>query len=84
MKELLVGNAPCSWGTLEHQDTSQQVPFNRMLDELVETGYTGTELGDWGYMPTDPAALAVPAFLSVAAGAAAAGDGPTTDTSPFS
>jgi inosose dehydratase len=29
-----------------------------MLDELVDTGYTGTELGDWGYMPTDPAALA--------------------------
>ncbi len=57
MKQLLVGNAPCSWGTLEHQDTSKQVPFGRMLDELVETGYTGTELGDWGYMPTDPDAL---------------------------
>jgi inosose dehydratase len=57
MKQLLVGNAPCSWGTLEHQDTSRQVPFDRMLDELVETGYTGTELGDWGYMPTDPEAL---------------------------
>lgn len=28
-----------------------------MLDELVESGYTGTELGDWGYMPTDPDAL---------------------------
>jgi len=28
-----------------------------MLDELAEAGYTGTELGDWGYMPTDPAAL---------------------------
>jgi inosose dehydratase len=28
-----------------------------MLDELVETGYTGTELGDWGYMPTDPERL---------------------------
>jgi inosose dehydratase len=28
-----------------------------MLDELAETGYTGTELGDWGYMPTDPARL---------------------------
>ncbi len=28
-----------------------------MLDELVETGYTGTELGDWGYMPTDPVRL---------------------------
>lgn len=57
MKQLLIGNAPCSWGTLEHQDTSKQVPFDRMLDELVETGYTGTELGDWGYMPTDPDAL---------------------------
>ena len=29
----------------------------QMLDELVETGYTGTELGDWGYMPTDPERL---------------------------
>ncbi|HZP05575.1 MAG TPA: TIM barrel protein [Terracidiphilus sp.] len=57
MKRLLIGNAPCSWGTLEHQDTSKQVPFDRMLDELVETGYTGTELGDWGYMPTNPDAL---------------------------
>ena len=57
MKKLLVGNAPCSWGTLEHQDKSRQIPFGRMLDELAETGYTGTELGDWGYMPTDPAAL---------------------------
>ena len=28
-----------------------------MLDELVETGYVGTELGDWGFMPTDPPAL---------------------------
>ena len=28
-----------------------------MLDELAETGYTATELGDWGYMPTDPPAL---------------------------
>jgi len=57
MKKMLVGNAPCSWGSLEHQDTSQVIPFNRMLDELVETGYTATELGDWGYMPTDAATL---------------------------
>lgn len=53
-----VGNAPCSWGTLEFgQSGTQQVPYGRMLDELVETGYTGTELGDWGYMPTDPLRL---------------------------
>jgi inosose dehydratase len=56
---LRVGNAPCSWGTLEFEEAKgEQIGFSRMLDELVETGYTGTELGDWGYMPTDPAALA--------------------------
>lgn len=50
-----IGNAPCSWGTLEFEETrGEQVAFDQMLDELVETGYTGTELGDWGYMPTDP------------------------------
>ncbi len=59
MKKLLVGNAPCSWGTLEFESVKgEQIPYSRMLDELAETGYTGTELGDWGYMPTDPAALA--------------------------
>ncbi len=58
MASLRVGNAPCSWGTLEFETTkSEQVDFRRMLDELVETGYTGTELGDWGYMPTDAPTL---------------------------
>jgi inosose dehydratase len=28
-----------------------------VLDEMQATGYAGTELGDWGFMPTDPAAL---------------------------
>ena len=58
MPRFLVGNAPCSWGTLEFEGTGGgQIGSARMLDELAETGYTGTELGDWGYMPTDPAAL---------------------------
>jgi inosose dehydratase len=57
MKELLVGNAPCSWGLLENQDQSKAIKYTQMLDELVETGYTGTELGDWGYMPTEPEVL---------------------------
>jgi inosose dehydratase len=57
MKELLVGNAPCSWGLLENQDQSKAIKFDQMLDELVETGYTGTELGDWGFMPTDAVRL---------------------------
>ena len=58
MAKLLVGNAPCSWGTLEFEEAkAEQIGYGRMLDELAETGYTGTELGDWGYMPTDPGAL---------------------------
>ena len=57
-KVLRVGNAPCSWGTLEFEGTKgEEIPFSRMLDELAEAGYTGTELGDWGYMPTDPTVL---------------------------
>jgi inosose dehydratase len=57
MRQLLVGNAPCSWGLMENQDQSKAIKYTQMLDELVETGYTGTELGDWGFMPTDPASL---------------------------
>jgi inosose dehydratase len=29
-----------------------------VLDEMSATGYRGTELGDWGFMPSDPALLA--------------------------
>lgn len=49
------GNAPCSWGTIE--GFGKGVPAARMLDELVEAGYRGTELGDYGYFPTDVAEL---------------------------
>lgn len=58
MTTIKVGNAPCSWGTLEFEGLEgERIGYAQMLDELVETGYTGTELGDWGFMPTDPAAL---------------------------
>lgn len=55
---IRVGNAPCSWGSLEFDGCQgEAIGCTRMLDELAETGYVGTELGDWGFMPTDPAAL---------------------------
>jgi len=58
VSQFLIGNAPCSWGTLEFEGKGgEPIGFSRMLDELAETGYSGTELGDWGYMPTDPPAL---------------------------
>ncbi len=56
--QLRIGNAPCSWGVLEFDELGPtSVGYAQMLDELVAAGYTGTELGDWGFMPTDPALL---------------------------
>jgi len=51
---ILVGNAPCSWGSLEFEGLAgEAIGYAQMLDELVASGYTGTELGDWGFMPTN-------------------------------
>ena len=59
MSLIHIGNAPCSWGTLEFEGfESERIHYQQMLDELVETGYTGTELGDWGFMPTQSPRLA--------------------------
>lgn len=52
-----VANAPCSWGVLEFDLPSKALGYAQVLDEIKATGYTGTELGDWGFMPTDPAKL---------------------------
>ncbi len=52
-----VANAPCSWGVLEFDLEGEAAGFAQVLDEMVETRYAGTELGDWGFMPTEPAAL---------------------------
>jgi inosose dehydratase len=55
---IRIANAPCSWGALEFEGLAEEpIGYRQMLDELRETGYTGTELGDWGFMPTEPAAL---------------------------
>lgn len=54
---IKVANAPCSWGVLEFDLEGEAATYEQVLDEIVETGYQGTELGDWGFMPTDPAQL---------------------------
>jgi inosose dehydratase len=58
MTDIHIANAPCSWGVLEFEGLEgEEIGYGQMLDELRETGYIGTELGDWGYMPTDPTVL---------------------------
>ena len=48
-----IANAPCSWGVIEGIE-GDRAGYVRVIDEMQETGYAGTELGDWGFMPTDP------------------------------
>ena len=55
---IRVANAPCSWGVLEFEGAVPRVDAARLLDEIATTGYAGTELGDWGFLPTEPASLA--------------------------
>jgi inosose dehydratase len=58
MSALRVANAPVSWGAISFEGFEEKtLPYDVVLDEIAETGYAGTELGDWGFFPTDPAAL---------------------------
>lgn len=59
MGKIGVANAPCSWGVLEFDEAVGRAPYSpeRVLDEIAETGYRGTELGPWGFLPTEPQAL---------------------------
>jgi inosose dehydratase len=55
--EIKIANAPCSWGVLEFELEGESLGYQQVLDEIAETGYAGTELGDWDFMPTDPEEL---------------------------
>ncbi len=54
---ILLANAPVSWGIYEFEGIAPKYPYTTVLDQIVETGYTGLELGPWGYLPTDPEVL---------------------------
>src|SRR5215207_5304114 len=52
LSRLTLGTAPDSWGVW-FPDDPHQVPWDRYLDEMTQAGYTWTELGPYGYLPTD-------------------------------
>lgn len=54
---IKIANAPCSWGVLEFELGGKAAGFEQVLDEIRDTGYQGTELGDWGFMPVVPEEL---------------------------
>jgi inosose dehydratase len=51
---IKVGTAPVSWGIMEVAGWSGQQPYAAVLDEMAQAGYSGTELGPYGYLPTAP------------------------------
>ncbi len=54
---MKIGTAPISWGVCELPDWGVTLPYQGVLDEMAELGYTGTELGPWGYLPKDTGVL---------------------------
>ncbi|MFJ4849980.1 sugar phosphate isomerase/epimerase family protein [Streptomyces sp. NPDC088733] len=56
LDRIRIGSAPDSWGVW-FPDDPQQVPWQRFLDEVAQSGYEWIELGPYGYLPTDPTRL---------------------------
>ena len=54
---IRVATAPVSWGVLEVEGWGPQKSYAEVLDEMVEAGYAGTELGPYGFLPTDSSRL---------------------------
>ena len=54
---IQIGTAPVSWGVMEIDSWGARKPYPDVLDEMVAAGYRGTELGPYGYFPTDPKQL---------------------------
>jgi inosose dehydratase len=50
---FLFSSAPDSWGVLDYPGPSWEQSYEKMLDEMAEAGYTGTELGPYGFFPPD-------------------------------
>ena len=50
---IRIGTAPVSWGVMEIDSWGARKPYEDVLDEMAAAGYVGTELGPYGYFPTD-------------------------------
>lgn len=54
---IRVANAPCSWGMFELTAGATGPSADQVLNEMALAGFAGTELGDWGFLPSDPQEL---------------------------
>src|SRR6202167_1851960 len=56
-QRFLFASAPDSWGVLDYPGPSWAQSYEKMLDEMAHAAYTGSELGPYGFFPTDPGVL---------------------------
>lgn len=54
---MSIASAPVSWGIMESVEPPSEYPYSRVLDEIAKAGYAGTELGPYGFLPSDAAKL---------------------------
>ena len=54
---IRIATAPVSWGIMEVEGWARQKSYGEVLDEMVRAGYAGTELGPYGFLPTDAGEL---------------------------
>lgn len=54
---IRVAAAPVSWGVMEETDASVWPQATQVIKEIAAAGYEGTELGPFGYYPTQPQSL---------------------------
>jgi inosose dehydratase len=54
---IRAASAPINWGIMEHVELPADYPYGRVLDEIAKAGYSGTELGPYGFLPTEPTLL---------------------------
>ncbi|MEO6965687.1 MAG: TIM barrel protein [Acidobacteriaceae bacterium] len=54
---IRIATAPVSWGILEVEGFGKRQNYADVLDQMVQAGYVGTELGPYGFLPTDPKTL---------------------------
>jgi inosose dehydratase len=50
---MRLASAPVSWGIMENIPLPEDYSADRVLDEIAEAGYAGTELGPYGFLPTN-------------------------------
>ena len=54
--KIRIATAPVSWGVIM-KDTPNVPPWDEVLREISQAGYSGTELGPYGYLPQDSVLL---------------------------